>query len=120
MPFGFPSERAFSFTGIPTADFGTGKMVYQDSTHLHGPLGLALAPNGHLITANGDAINSGGTPNQLVEFTVEGKFVSQFQVDPGAAGAAFGVAITLGFQGLRLGAVNDNASAVAIFEIPIF
>jgi hypothetical protein len=39
-------------------DEGTGSLVYQDNVHLHGPLGLWLAPNGDLITANGDALNS--------------------------------------------------------------
>ena len=36
---------------------GTGAVIYQDNVHLCGPLGLALAPNGHLVTANGDAVN---------------------------------------------------------------
>jgi hypothetical protein len=36
---------------------GMGALVFQDSTHLHGPLGLGLAPNGDLIASNGDAIN---------------------------------------------------------------
>ena len=33
-----------------TRDLGKGRLVYQDATHLHGPLGLALAPNGDLLT----------------------------------------------------------------------
>ena len=46
-------------------------------THLHGPLGLVLAPNGDLITANGDAVNPIPTPpSELVEFTPAGKFVA--------------------------------------------
>jgi DNA-binding beta-propeller fold protein YncE len=44
-------------------DSGTGRVVYTDNVHLHGPLGLALAPNGDLITANGDAVNAGGMQN---------------------------------------------------------
>ena len=40
-----------------TSDAGTGRVVYQDNAHLRGPLGLVLAPNGDLITANGDAVN---------------------------------------------------------------
>src|SRR5260370_95587 len=36
---------------------GTGSLVYQDNTHLPGPLGLLLAPTGDLITAKGDARN---------------------------------------------------------------
>jgi len=45
-----------------------------------------------LITANGDAINPGGTQNALVEFTPQGQFVAEFQVDPGPGGGAFGLA----------------------------
>ena len=102
-------------------DNGTGKLIYQDSTHLHGPLGLALAPNGDLITANGDAVNPGpaGTQNLLVEFTPSGHFVSQFQVDPGPPGGAFGLAITFGFDGIRFAAVDDDANTLEIFQLPL-
>src|SRR5271165_6495101 len=86
-------------------DAGEGFLVYQDATHLHGPLGLALAPNGDLITANGDAVNPGGTQNALVEFTPHGKFVAQFQVDPGAGGGAFGLAFSSGDDDIRFAAV---------------
>ena len=39
------------------SDNGTGTLVYQDPTHLLGPIGLALAPNGDLLTTNDDAVN---------------------------------------------------------------
>ena len=68
-------------------------MVYQDNAHLHGPLGLLLAPNGDLITANGGAVNPGGTQNDLVEFTRRGQFVANFQVDSGAGGGSFAIAV---------------------------
>jgi hypothetical protein len=102
-------------------DNGTGQLIYKDNTHLHGPLGLALAPNGHLITANGDAVFAGpaGTQNMLVEFTPTGQFVSQFQVDPGPAGAAFGLAIQVGFDGIRFATVDDNANTLEIFQLPL-
>jgi hypothetical protein len=100
-----------------TQDNGTGKVIYQDNTHLHGPLGLVLAPNGHLITANGDAQNAGGNPNELVEFTREGQFVAQFQVDPGGPGGAFGIAISFGLEGLRFAAVDDDANTLEIWTI---
>ena len=54
-----------------------GILVYNDPTHLHGPLALALAPNGHLLTSNGDAINppvSTQLPSEIVEFTKDGQF----------------------------------------------
>ena len=98
-------------------DAGSGSIVYQDNTHLHGPLGLVLAPNGHLITANGDAQNPGGTQNDLVEFTVQGKFVANFQVDNGAAGGAFGVAITGSEGRLRFAAVDDDQNTLNIWTV---
>lgn len=73
--------------------FGKGTLIYQDSTHLHGPLALVLAPNGNLITANGDAVNPDSSHfSELTQFTRTGKFVSQFQVDS-QIGGAFGAAI---------------------------
>src|SRR5206468_8873585 len=35
---------------------GKGQLVVNDSAHLHGPVGLVLAPNGDLIVSNGDAV----------------------------------------------------------------
>jgi uncharacterized protein (TIGR03118 family) len=100
-------------------DRGTGKLVVQDNTHLHGPLGLVLAPNGDLIAANGDAVNPGGTPNDLVEYTRKGKFVGDFQVDPGAVGAAFGIALSTDDGKLRFAAVDDNTNSVEIFTFSL-
>ena len=93
-----------------TRDHGTGRIVYHDQVHLHGPLALALAPNGHLLTANGDAINP--DPNQsseIVEFTKSGMFVSQFQVDP-VPGSAFGLALFTTSDAVLFAAVDDNTS----------
>jgi hypothetical protein len=98
-------------------DKGMGKLIYQDNAHLHGPLALALAPNGHLITANGDAVKQAPPFNELVEFTRDGKFVAQFQVDPGPAGGAFGLAIAGGEGGVRFAAVNDNQNQLDIWQI---
>ena len=79
--------------GTRTNDAGTGNLVYQDNAHLRGPLGLVLAPNGDLITANGDAVNPDpNQPSELVEFTPQGKFVGQFSIDP-TQGGAFGLAV---------------------------
>jgi hypothetical protein len=101
-------------------DRGMGRVVFADAAHLHGPMGLALAPNGDLITANADAVNV--DPNQLselVEFTPRGRFVSQFSVDPNDAGAAFGVALgTIGGKE-SLAAVNDANSTLDIWTIPM-
>ena len=95
-------------------------MVYKDATHLHGPLGLVLAPNGDLIAANGDAVNPDANhPNELVEFTTNGKFVGQFQVDPGAPGGAFGVAVSEDDGVLHFAAVDDDANTVDIWTLDV-
>jgi DNA-binding beta-propeller fold protein YncE len=98
-------------------DAGMGRVVYTDDVHLHGPLGLALAPNGHLITANGDAVNAGGMQNELVEFTVGGQFVAQFQVDSGAAGGAFGLAFGRTGGEIRFAAVDDVQNTLDIWTL---
>ncbi len=99
-------------------DNGPGTKIYQDSTHLHGPLALALAPNGDLVTANGDAINP--DPNQsseIVEFTPGGQFVAQMQVDP-APGSAFGLAFGLSSSGQsQFAAVNDNTNTATVWTL---
>src|SRR5258708_16182819 len=77
------------------------------------------APNGDLIAANGDAINSGGTPNDLVEFNRVGMFVGNFQVDSGASGAAFGIAMVVDDGKLHFAGVNDNANTVEVFTLTL-
>ena len=49
---------------VMTNQTGTGTLVYNDPAHLHGPLGLVLAPNGNLITANSDLAACGSQPAQ--------------------------------------------------------
>jgi hypothetical protein len=87
----------------------------------NGPLGLALAPNGDLITANGDAptVNppGPGQQNELVEFTPQGQFVGQFMIDPGNPGAAFGLAVTFSDGEIRFAAVNDNTNMLEVWDI---
>lgn len=77
-----------------TGSSGPGTIVFQDQ-HLRGPLALAFAPNGHLLTANGDALSNADAtqPSEIVEFTTSGKFVGQFNVDA-AEGGAFGLAVS--------------------------
>jgi len=68
-----------------------GVVVFQDP-HLRGPLGLRFAPNGDLLTTNGDALTNAnaGFPSEMIEFTAAGQFVRQFNVDP-SEGGAFGL-----------------------------
>jgi DNA-binding beta-propeller fold protein YncE len=67
-----------------------GVVVFSDP-HLRGPLGLRLAPNGHLLTSNGDATTNADAafPSEMIEFSKAGEFVRQFNVDA-SQGGAFG------------------------------
>ncbi len=103
---------------IVQGDGGVGRLVVKNSTFLHGPLGLVIAPNGDLIFANGDAINGvANQSNELVEITQTGRFVAQFQLDSGTAGAAFGIAISDVKGVIRFAAVDDNTNTVDIWTI---
>jgi uncharacterized protein (TIGR03118 family) len=106
---------AVSNAGSRTSDGGTGSVVYNDDAHLRGPLGLVLAPNGDLITANGDAVNPDPTQtSELVEFTPGGRFVGEFSLDPNTGGA-FGLAVTNAGGVLRLAAVDDNTNSLDVW-----
>ena len=100
-----------------TTDHGMGKLVTSDASHLNGPLGLALTPKGDLIATNGDAFNPNSSvpPNLLLEFKPNGQFVGQFQIDSGAPGGAFGVALQSIGKQIRLAAVDDDANTLQIF-----
>ncbi len=70
---------------------GKGKVVFDDQTVLHGPLGLIFAPNGNLIIANADPAHFPPTatdPSEIIEITRGGTFVREFSIDPNP-GAAF-------------------------------
>jgi hypothetical protein len=101
-----------------------GTVIFSDTNHLHGPLGLALAPNGNLISSQGDAINPSPDPAQqseIVEFTKgkgkkQGTFVSQFSIDS-VAGSAFGIAIQRNMGAITLGAVDDSMNALTVYNL---
>lgn len=101
-----------------------GTVIFSDSTHLHGPLGLVLAPNGNLISSQGDAINPSTDPAQqseIVEFTKgKGKtpatFVSQFSIDS-VGGSAFGIAIQRNMGAITLAAVDDSMNVLTVFDL---
>ena len=104
--------------GSRTTDDGTGAVIYSDGTHLHGPLGMVLAPNGDLIVSNSDVINP--DPNQtseLVEFTTSGQFVSELSLD-GNPGGSFGLAFSQVVNGqVRFAAVDDNVPNLTIWNL---
>ena len=92
--------------------------MIRDSIHLHGPLGLARARNGNLITAQGDAVNPDpNQPSEIVEYTSTGHFVAQFSIDPGS-GSAFGLALASFEDGFRLAAVDDGLNVLDIWVVP--
>jgi DNA-binding beta-propeller fold protein YncE len=100
-----------------TTDHGRGALLVHDTTHLHGPMGLILAPNGNLIVANSDAVNADPEqPSELVEYTARGQFVAQFSVDP-QNGAAFGLAISPFLNYPVLASVDDVTGSLKIYPI---
>lgn len=103
--------------GDRTHDGGTGSVIYKDAKHLHGALGLAMAPNGHLLVTNNDAINPDpNQPSELVEFTVDGKFVKEISIDP-TAGGSFGLAVENDGKTSRLAAVDDSVNLFVIWTL---
>jgi hypothetical protein len=98
---------------------GKGTVVFNNQSVLQGPLGLALLPNGDLLAANGDAVNFGATqPNSLIEFTPQGQFVAQGQIDTNPAGdAAFGIAVNTSGEQVQLAAVDDDANTLETFTV---
>jgi hypothetical protein len=110
---------AVANAGYTEKDHGTGRVIYQDSVHLHGPLGMILAPNGHLLVANNDAINPDpNQPSEIVEFTIGGKFVKEISVDPNFGGA-FGLAVMTKGDTARFAAVDDNVPVLLIWTLPL-
>jgi hypothetical protein len=96
---------------------GTGSIVYQDNVHLHGALGLAQAPNGHLLVTNNDGINVDPTqPSEIVEFTKQGEFVKELSVDP-ALGGSFGLAVNNVGDVATFAAVDDNTATLIIWTL---
>jgi hypothetical protein len=98
-------------------DDGLGRLIYEDDVHLHGALGMILAPNGHFLVTNNDTINPNPKmPSEIVEFTVDGQFVKEISVDP-AFGGSFGLAARVGRNFPILAAVDDNTATIDIWHI---
>ena len=81
---------------------GTGHTVTSGS-HLNQPLGLAMAPNGHIL-----AVNAGD--GNIVEITPGGAQIAVKTIDTSGAGAGtlFGIALTLDKTGLYFVDDGDN------------
>jgi hypothetical protein len=102
-------------TAIPAAlvrlsSAGTGRVVTTGGS-LNTPLGLAIAPNGDVLTANGG-------DGFLVETTPAGKQVASQLLDntgsPPGAGALFGLALTPKADGIYF--VDDAANTLNLFH----
>lgn len=100
-----------------TTDAGMGNLIYMDNVHLHGALGMTMAPNGHLLVSNNDGINPDAKqPSEIVEFTVAGQFVKQLSVDP-AQGGSFGLAVRSNPDTAIFAAVDDNTSTLTVWTL---
>ena len=102
-----------------TSDGGTGFIVYQDNLHLHGALGLAAAPNGHLLVTNNDTVNPDpNQPSEIVEFTKDGRFVKEISVDP-SPGGSFGLAVNVKGDQAVFAAVDDNTASLLVWTLDL-
>jgi len=92
------TRQTTAFTGIDVSSNGA----------LNDPLGLAIAPNGDVITANGGDGN-------LVETTPAGSQVAVKPVETATGGGSlFGIAIVPGGRGVYF--VDDGDNTVKVFE----
>jgi hypothetical protein len=102
---------------VRTSDAGTGSL-FIFNPHLHGPLGLVIAPNGDFLTTQGDAVNPDPRqPSELVEFDPIGNFLAEMGIDP-ASGAAFGLAIEAAGSGFIFAAVDDATNVLDVWTVP--
>jgi len=97
--------------GISNASFrnssaGTGKTVSANGS-LMTPLGLTLAPNGDILTANGGDGN-------IVETTALGTQVATTLLAPAGGGALFGLAVMPGAGGIYF--VDDSENQLNLFH----
>ncbi|MBV8371933.1 MAG: hypothetical protein JOY69_01615 [Candidatus Eremiobacteraeota bacterium] len=104
-------NHGMQFSGPSAAD---ARIVYSGSP-LNGPISTALLPNGNLIVGN--TLDPNGT-NLLVELsTSSGQVLATRNVDTGAAGALFGIAITgASSSDTKIYFNDDNANNVQVLE----
>lgn len=85
---------------------GAGRTVTEGGD-LEDPLGMALAPNGNILTANG------GENSKIVETSPAGSEVASFDTEVGEGGL-FGLAVTLDQHGILF--VNDNENELNLLH----
>jgi hypothetical protein len=109
---------AVPHAGTATSPVVMGTPIFA-GVQLRGPLALVFAPNGNLLTANGDAVNGDPShPSEIVEFTKSGQFLREFNVDAGQGGA-FGIATVLsGTPPFNFAAVDDVPNVISVYFLP--
>ena len=106
---------AIDRAGRASAPTGKGQTIFADA-HLRGPLALRLAPNGDLLTANGDAVNADPLhPSEIVEFTRWGRFVREYNVDA-SQGGAFGLDTIAPSVEFNVAVIDDVANSLAVYH----
>jgi hypothetical protein len=101
--------------GSRTGAVTRGGVAFADS-HLRGPLALRFAPNGHLLAANGDAVNADVLhPSEIVEFTTWGQFVREYNVDA-SQGGAFGLD-TLREGPFNYAVIDDVTNSLSVYGL---
>jgi hypothetical protein len=110
---------ALKGAGQATGTLGRGQLIFGDQTVLHGPVGLIIAPNGNLMTANADpaAFPPSSDTSEIVEITRTGGFVREFSIDPNA-GSAFAIAVANKGAVNQFAYVDDFVSNCTIWNLP--
>jgi hypothetical protein len=111
---------AVPHAGSRTNAVQLGNLTFADP-HLRGPLALRLAPNGNLLTANGDAVLGDVLhPSEIVEFTKSGQFVREYNVDP-SQGGAFGIDTVLESAGaaFNYAVIDDVTNSLSVYRLPV-
>jgi hypothetical protein len=80
-------DNGMKFAGASASD---ARVVFAGAP-LNGPISTALLPNGNLVVGN--TLDPNGK-NLLIEISATGKLLDVRNVDKGAAGALFGIAVT--------------------------
>jgi len=111
---------ALKGAGHAAGSLGTGRLIYGDQTVLHGPLGLIIAPNGNLITANADpdAFPPNADTSEIIEITRTGGLVREFSIDPNP-GSAFAIAVANKGVINQFAYVDDFVSNCTIWNLPL-
>jgi len=105
---------------IASGSAGRGSLVFADP-RLIGPLALRFAPNGDLLTANGDATENADPlhPSEIVEFTRFGSFVREYNVDS-SEGGAFGLdTVASPGAAFNYAAIDDVSNTLSVYLLPV-